>query len=92
MTHIACCFREMWREVNGVLVGFGQTICKARPLCEQCCINDTCPVAPSVLKKKQKAKPAAKKKVVQTKSEAAPQKKIRFELPLSEESSSEESS
>ena len=79
------CFRELWREVNGVLVGFGQTICKANPLCEKCAIQDTCPVAASVLKAK-KAKAEAKKKA--TKSS----KKKRPTPSTSEASSDEETS
>jgi len=35
---------EEWSVINGVLVGFGQTICKSvRPECEKCCVVDRCP-------------------------------------------------
>ncbi|KAI6235642.1 Endonuclease III-like protein [Aphelenchoides besseyi] len=40
-----------WRDVNVALVGFGQTICKARPLCENCLLRPTCPVGKSFSKK-----------------------------------------
>ena len=34
---------QYWEEVNNVLVGFGQTICKARaPKCSTCLLNSTC--------------------------------------------------
>lgn len=36
--------REYWREINHLLVGFGQTICTpARPKCDQCLNNIICP-------------------------------------------------
>ncbi len=32
-----------WKEINGLLVAFGQGICKPRsPFCSTCCINDFC--------------------------------------------------
>ncbi len=35
--------QEYWNEVNGLLVGFGQTICSARaPKCHQCLLTRTC--------------------------------------------------
>jgi len=38
--------REHWAEINPMLVGLGQTICKARkPLCSQCSVKDLCPYA-----------------------------------------------
>jgi endonuclease III len=37
---------EYWREINPLLVGFGQTIClPGRPKCEQCLLNQTCPAS-----------------------------------------------
>jgi endonuclease-3 len=34
---------EKWADVNGLLVGFGQTICTARaPKCSQCTVSDSC--------------------------------------------------
>ncbi|KAI6241542.1 Endonuclease III-like protein [Aphelenchoides fujianensis] len=44
--------RDLWRDVNVALVGFGQTICKARPKCEECDLRSQCPVAASFLKAK----------------------------------------
>ena len=35
--------KENWDEINYILVGFGQTICKARkPNCSECLLNKTC--------------------------------------------------
>jgi endonuclease-3 len=34
---------DKWADVNGLLVGFGQTICTARaPKCSQCIVSDSC--------------------------------------------------
>ncbi|VAX34192.1 Endonuclease III [hydrothermal vent metagenome] len=34
---------QYWKEINGLLVAFGQGICKPlSPLCSTCCINDFC--------------------------------------------------
>lgn len=36
--------REYWREINHMLVGFGQTICTpVRPKCDECLNNQLCP-------------------------------------------------
>lgn len=38
--------KELWREVNHLLVGFGQTICKpVQPNCGACLAKDVCPSA-----------------------------------------------
>ncbi len=35
--------RQYWKEINGLLVAFGQGICKPlSPLCSNCCIRDFC--------------------------------------------------
>ncbi len=35
--------RQYWKEINGLLVAFGQGICKPQsPFCSICCINDFC--------------------------------------------------
>jgi endonuclease-3 len=35
--------KEKWNEVNHLLIGFGQTICKAKaPLCSKCLVRDSC--------------------------------------------------
>jgi len=46
--------RDQWREVNVALVGFGQTICKARPLCDQCALQPTCPATKLFTKMKKR--------------------------------------
>ena len=39
--------KENWGKVNGMLVGFGQTICKPiRPLCYECGVKNICPFKP----------------------------------------------
>lgn len=35
--------RELWIELNRAFVGFGQTICKAKPLCSECGFYECCP-------------------------------------------------
>jgi endonuclease-3 len=35
--------QPMWGEINHLLVGFGQTICAARPRCDECTIRRLCP-------------------------------------------------
>ncbi|KAF9436309.1 DNA N-glycosylase and apurinic/apyrimidinic (AP) lyase [Entomortierella beljakovae] len=45
--------KEHWREINYILVGFGQILCLPRgPLCGSCPVQDRCPSATSVTKKK----------------------------------------
>lgn len=34
---------DLWSCLNYTLVGFGQTICSARPRCRDCVMNDKCP-------------------------------------------------
>lgn len=35
--------KELWSEINHVLVGFGQVICKGKkPLCEKCTLTNKC--------------------------------------------------
>lgn len=49
--------KEYWSSINKTLVGFGQTICKAKsPNCEGCFVKDLCPssLATSPSKKKKK--------------------------------------
>eukprot|EP01132_Coremiostelium_polycephalum_P007782 gene7782-9581_t len=60
---------DRWSTVNGLLVGFGQTICQSNPKCNQCLINHMCPVGiknlndenKSVKKKEEKKKKSNKK-------------------------------
>lgn len=38
--------RDLWAEVNHLLVGFGQTVCMPqRPKCSECLNKDICPFA-----------------------------------------------
>ncbi|XP_073815652.1 nth-like DNA glycosylase 1 [Musca autumnalis] len=47
--------RELWKEVNYLLVGFGQTICTPqRPKCLECLNCNICPAAPKTKDKKEK--------------------------------------
>jgi len=40
--------KDLWREVNHMLVGFGQTICRpVGPNCDSCLNKKTCPSAAS---------------------------------------------
>lgn len=42
----ALCFRELWREINWLLVGFGQQVClPISPLCSVCLNQHNCPSA-----------------------------------------------
>lgn len=53
---------EYWREINHLLVGFGQTICTPlRPKCDECFNNVICP---SAFSEKTKEKKTSKKKPV----------------------------
>ncbi|PHJ20795.1 endonuclease iii family 1 protein [Cystoisospora suis] len=43
--------RDLWSEVNLLLVGFGQQICKpVKPLCSECKANQWCPVGRKALR------------------------------------------
>ena len=36
--------RDLWKDLNGLLVGFGQTVCTPlNPKCDQCLNRDICP-------------------------------------------------
>jgi len=35
--------QELWKDVNQILVGFGQIICGHEPSCELCLVNKMCP-------------------------------------------------
>lgn len=40
------CFRELWSEINWLLVGFGQQVClPVSPLCSVCLNQHDCPSA-----------------------------------------------
>lgn len=47
--------KDEWGLVNGTLVGFGQSICKAKnPLCGECPINKLCEADENFTKKESK--------------------------------------
>lgn len=60
--------KEYWREINHLLVGFGQTICTpTRPKCDECYNNVICPS--SNINNKQKTVTRGKKKPIHIKSD-----------------------
>ncbi len=34
---------ELFKEYHALLVCLAKNVCRSRPLCQQCCLNDTCP-------------------------------------------------
>ncbi|PJF19851.1 Endonuclease III-like protein 1-like protein, partial [Paramicrosporidium saccamoebae] len=49
--------RELWTDINPLLVGFGQTVClPVKPKCSDCLLNSTCPAAKSFLPQTAKRK------------------------------------
>ncbi|KAF9168988.1 DNA N-glycosylase and apurinic/apyrimidinic (AP) lyase [Mortierella sp. AD011] len=53
-----------WREINYILVGFGQTVCLPRgPRCGECPVQDRCPSATGVIRPKKKAQTAIKSEI-----------------------------
>ncbi|XP_063709498.1 endonuclease III-like protein 1 isoform X2 [Culicoides brevitarsis] len=50
---------DLWPEINHLLVGFGQTICAAKPKCDNCKNSSICPYYPTYLKE-QKPKKGSK--------------------------------
>ncbi|GAM27657.1 hypothetical protein SAMD00019534_108330 [Acytostelium subglobosum LB1] len=62
--------KERWRDINKLLVGFGQTVCQpVRPKCEECRINHLCPTGVSNMKSGNKKKSKSKKKSKEDSSE-----------------------
>lgn len=54
--------QELWSEVNHLLVGFGQQICKSRgPQCATCLNHELCPFGIQHLSSKLKMKKNVKK-------------------------------
>ena len=54
---------EHWRQINHLLVGFGQTTCQPRtPLCAHCPVSDTCPSSSVKKRVKREATSAVAKK------------------------------
>ena len=49
--------KEIWKEINELLVGFGQTIClPINPKCEECLLKDACPEKKKLVQKKKRIK------------------------------------
>ncbi|KAF9301883.1 DNA N-glycosylase and apurinic/apyrimidinic (AP) lyase [Mortierella antarctica] len=61
-----------WREINYVLVGFGQVLCLPRgPLCGECPVRDRCPSAMGV-NKRRKVKIEIKDEILEQEVNVAP--------------------
>ena len=60
------CERKYWNNINTILVGFGQEICKSvSPLCDSCLLNKRCEFGKNVImnkKSKEKEKDMKKRK------------------------------
>jgi len=57
--------KELYMDINFVLVGFGQTICEAKkPKCGQCLITDSCPFFRGEVKDNKKPKSKSRSKSV----------------------------
>ncbi|XP_037955180.1 endonuclease III-like protein 1 [Teleopsis dalmanni] len=68
--------RDLWQEVNHLLVGFGQTVCTpVRPNCANCLNRDICPSAEKTAKIK--AKPKSEQSSAD--SEISPIKKYKYQ-------------
>ena len=74
--------KKYWNTINGILVGFGQEICKSvKPLCEErCLLCDDCPYYKNVVSKKssakkEKASSSKKEKTSSGKKEKTPSNK-----------------
>ena len=62
--------QERWFEVNVLLVGFGQTVCKNTPKCRNCDVSHLCPSASlEPPPKRQRVKPKKLKSKVEPASE-----------------------
>lgn len=71
--------REYWREINHLLVGFGQTICTpVKPNCAQCTNSEICPSS-AVKASKGVQKKAIKKVANSTKNTGNSRKRIKKE-------------
>ena len=82
---------KYWDTINGILVGFGQEICKSvKPLCDiSCTLLDDCPYYKEIIKKKEKKK-KIKSKSKEKKKEKKPKKKIRKKKILYESDDDDE--
>jgi endonuclease III len=77
--------RERWVEINPLLVGFGQTVCKNSPKCHNCDVSHLCPSA-SLQPPSKRQRVKAEKREPEDESEA----ELRCEEELSCEGESEE--
>jgi len=82
---------KYWDTINGILVGFGQEICKSvKPLCDiSCTLIDDCPYYKEIIKKKEKEK-KIKSKSKEKKKEKKQKKKIRKKKIIYESDDDEE--
>eukprot|EP01104_Vermistella_antarctica_P020269 TRINITY_DN860_c0_g2_i3.p2 TRINITY_DN860_c0_g2~~TRINITY_DN860_c0_g2_i3.p2 ORF type:complete len:191 (+),score=22.02 TRINITY_DN860_c0_g2_i3:764-1336(+) len=63
--------RDLWTDVNLLLVGFGQERCGAKPKCSTCLVKELCPGAETEVTKSPRAKSSsATKKAVGRKTPA----------------------
>lgn len=68
-----------WMEINPMLVGFGQTICKNSPRCAECDVAKLCPSAniqPKKSRSRKKSGEAAKKEAEEPKPEPETEEEI----------------
>ena len=87
--------KKYWNNINGILVGFGQEICKSvNPLCEVSCpLSKNCNYYKDVVSKKKKStskKKKSKSKDKSQKEKKAKSQKIRKKIIVYENDSSEE--
>ena len=72
---------KYWDTINGILVGFGQEICKSvKPLCDKSCtLIDDCPYYKEIIKnkKKKKKEKKSKSKSKEKKKDNSQKKKIK---------------
>lgn len=61
--------KKYWKEINEILVGFGQQICKTvKPLCGDCLLKKHCSFYKTIIKAKSKSKSKSKKSKSKSKS------------------------
>ena len=74
--------KKYWESINGILVGFGQEICKSvKPLCDKCTLCDDC----SYYKEKSKKNKKTKKQKSSEKEERKSEKKEKKEKSVKKE-------
>ena len=74
--------KKYWESINGILVGFGQEICKSvKPLCDKCTLCDDC----SYYKEKSKKNKKTKKEKSSEKEERKSEKNEKKEKSVKKE-------